>query len=178
MARSLSVNFREAINAQEDGRVAIFLLTVEHDDLDSPSSPLRFSGDPTERVSDVPLVYKTVSRGEDYIYLPMEIVLPDEREGSAPHAQIRISNVNRAVLPMVRSVTTPARAKIELLFYDGESPSSLDDVEIETPWLDIISIRNQAQELSLDLTLNSMTAEMLPTDSFDPAAFPGLFSTL
>lgn len=177
MTRSISANFREAVNAQEDGSVAIFLLTIQHDD-ESPNEPLRFSGDPTERVDDIPLVYKTVSRGDDYFYLPMQIVLPDEREGSAPTAQIKISNINREVLPLIRSVTTPARAKIELLFYTAGSPSSLDEVEVETPWLDIISIRNVAQELSLDLTLNSMTAEMLPTDSFDPAAFPGLFSTL
>jgi hypothetical protein len=214
MARSLSVNFREAMNAPEDGRVAIFLLTIEHDGdvYGSPqtTSPLRFSGDPTELVTDVPLVYKTVSRGEDYFYLPMQIVLPDEREGAAPRAQIRISNINREVLPLIRSVITPARAKIELVFaelaiagngssyfgpaffgprffgasYFGTVPTaqsgsvSYDNVEVETPWLDIISIRNAAQELVLDLTLNSMTAELLPTDSFDPAAFPGLFSTL
>jgi hypothetical protein len=212
MARTLSVNFREAMNAAEDGRVAIFLLTIEHDeggDPGSPSSPIRFSGDPTELVTDVPLRYKTVSRGEDYFYLPMQIVLPDEREGSAPRAQIRISNINREILPLIRSVITPARAKIELVFSEivvatggayfgprffgarhfggryfgmglggGSGGTSYDNVEIETPWLDIISIRNVAQELVLDLTLNSMTAELLPTDSFDPAAFPGLFSTL
>lgn len=168
--RTLSLNFREAINAQESGEVPIFLITIDHDDL---SEPIRLSTDPTERVSDVPLVYKTVSRSEDYIFVPMSVVLPDEREGAAPRSQLRISNVTQAIVTLIRSTTTPARAKIELVL-----ASALDDIEVESPWLDVIAANNAAGEISIDLALNSMTTELLPVDSFDPSSFPGLHARL
>lgn len=168
--REVSLSFREAINAEESGELAIFLLTVEHDDI---PGTLRFSTDPTEMVTDVPLVYRTTSRGEDYFYLPMFVLLPDEREEAPPKSQLRITNVNRSMVELLRSVTTPGRAKLELVL--GSDP---DTVEVESPWLDIISANHTAGELVLELSLNSMTTESMPVDSFDPAGFPGLHATI
>jgi Domain of unknown function (DUF1833) len=166
MTRTLSLNFRQAINAEESGEVAIFLLTIDHVDL---PTPIRLSTDPTERVTDVPLHYRTVSRGDDYTYLPMQVVIPDEREGAAPRAQFRICNVTRELIEFIRSTTIPATAKLELVL-----ASDLDAVEVESPWLDIISVVNSARDLTFDMTLNSMAAEQWPADSMDPASFPGL----
>jgi hypothetical protein len=168
MTRSLSLNFREAINAQESGEVIIFLLTIDHDDLDAP---IRLSTDPTTLVSDAPLQYKTVSRGDDYIYLPMQVVIPDEREDAPPRSQFRICNVTRPLIELVRSTTTPARAKLEFVL-----ASDPDAVEVESPWLDVVSVTSSARDLTFDMTLNSMATEQWPTDSMDPSAFPGLHS--
>jgi hypothetical protein len=169
MSRTLSLNFREALNAQDTGEVAIFLLTIDHDEL---SSPIYLSTDPTERLSEVPLMYGTVSRSVTYIFIPMEIGLPDEREESPPRATFRISNVTRELVSLVRSVTTPAQAKLELVL-----ASDLDTVEVESPWLDIVAATVTALDVSFELTLNSMATEMWPAESFDPSAFPGLFFT-
>ena len=166
MTRTLTLNFREAINAQESGEVAIFLLTIDHPDL---PTPILLSTDPTQLVSDVPLVYKTVSRGDDYIYVPMQVVIPDEREHAPPRAQFRICNVTRDLIQFIRSTTVPATAKLELVL-----SSDLDEVEVQSPWLDIISVVNSARDLTFDMTLNSMATEQWPTDSMDPASFPGL----
>ena len=167
MARTLSLNFREAINAQESGETVIFLMTIDHDEL---SSPILLSTDPTERLSEVPLMYGTVSRYETYIFIPMEVSLPDEREQAAPRAAFRISNVTRELVALVRSVTSPARAKLEVVL-----ASDLDNVEVETPWLDIVAATTTAGDVTFELTLNSMATELWPTDAFDPSAFPGLF---
>jgi Domain of unknown function (DUF1833) len=164
--RTLSLNFREAVNANESGEVAIFLMTITHDDLDEP---IRLSTDPTTLLTENPLAYKTRSRDEDYIYVPMQVVLPDERENAPPRAQFRICNVTRDLIEFVRSTTTPAQAKLELVL-----ASALDEVEVESPWLDIISVANSARDLTFDMTLNSMAAEQWPVDSMDPSTFPGL----
>ena len=174
MSRTLSLNFREAINANESGLVPIFLVEIVHDDMGSPVTPIRLSTDPTTLVSDVPLLYKTVSQGEDWYFVPMEVVLPDERESAAPRSQLILSNISREVVEVMRSVTTPGRAKLRLVLYDGDSPSSIDNVEVESPWLDIVQAMNNAGRLTLDLALNSMTTEMVPTDNFDQANFPAL----
>jgi len=168
--RTLSLNFREAINSEDAGDIAIFLLTVEHDDI---AGTLRFSTDPTTLVSEVPLLYKTVSRGNDFYYLPMFVLLPDEREEAPPKSQLRITNVSRAMIAALRSVTSPARAKLELVL-----DSDLDTVEVESPWLDVIAANNSAGEVVLELSLNSMTTESFTTDSFDPSDFPGLHATI
>ena len=167
MARTLSLNFREALNAQESSETVIFLMTVDHDDL---SSPILLSTDPTTRLSEVPLMYGTVSRGDTYIFIPMEVALPDEREQSAPRAGFRISNVTRELVSLVRSVTSPPRAKLELVL-----ASDLDTVEVETPWLDVVAATTTSGDVTFELTLNSMATELWPTDSFDPSTFPGLF---
>lgn len=167
MTRSLSLNFREAINAQESGLVVITLLTITHADL---AEPIRLSTDPTTRVSTTPLAYVTTSRGDDYYFVPMQIAPPDEKEGAPPRSQIRISNVTREVMQLIRSITTPPKCKMEWVL-----DTDLDTVEIESPELDIVDSNALAGELTLELSLNSMAAEQYPVDSFDPSAFPGLF---
>lgn len=166
--RSLSLNFRAAINAQESGEIPLFLVTISHPSM--TDAPMRLSTDPTIRISDVPLVYGTLSRGQTHIFLPMEVVLPDEQEGSAPRSQFRLSNVTRKMVELTRSVSTPAKAKLELVF-----ASAPDDVEVESPWLNVLSAKTDSAELTLELSLNAMTAELYPAGSFDPAGFPSLF---
>lgn len=167
MSRSLSLNFREAFNAQESGVVPIILLTITHADLDDP---IRLSTDPTELLSSSPRVYGTTSRSNPYYFVPMQLALPDEKEGAPPSTQILVSNVTREVIELVRSITTPPKCKIELVLH-----SDLDTVEIESPELDIVDSNSVAGELTLDLALNSMAAEQYPVDSFDPSAFPAIF---
>lgn len=168
--KSLSINFREAINAQSSDEVPIFLLTVEST---VPVFEGRWSTDPTERVSVDPLLYKTVSRGEDFWYVPMSVVLPSEREDAPPRSQIRISHVTRELVELVRSTTRPARAKLELVL-----GSALDIVEVESPWMRIVTAGIDSQEVALEMSLNSLITEQVPCDSFDPAAFPGLHTRL
>ena len=167
MARTLSLNFREAINAQESGEVPIFLVTFTHAQL---TTPIRLSTDPTTRLSDAPLLYATVSRGTNFYFVPMEVTLPDEREGSAPRSQIKISNITREVTELIRAITTPPKALLELVL-----ASTPDSVEVSSPLLDVLASTTTATDLTLELALNSMQTELVPTDHFDPAGFPGLF---
>jgi hypothetical protein len=167
VSRTVSINFREAFNAQQSGVVPIILLTITHADL---VDPIRLSTDPTELISTSPRAYGTTSRGDEYVFIPMQIALPDEKEGAPPQTQILISNVNREVIELVRSITTPPKCKIEIVLH-----SDLDTVEIETPELDILDSNSVAGELTLGLALNSMAAEQYPVDSFDPSGFPAIF---
>lgn len=165
--RILSMNMREAIFAQNSDEVAVFLLTITHPAL---ATPIRLSSDATQRLSDDPLVYGTISRGEEYLFVGMDITLPDEKDKAPPSSRLVISNVNRELVPLARSISTPAKVKIETIL-----ASAPDNVEVTVPALDMVSLVYDASELTFDLTMDALSSEPYPAGSFTPADFPGLF---
>lgn len=167
MSRTLSLTLRRAMNAQETGEVPVVLLTISH-----PSFPdiARLSSDPTTRLSEAPLKYGTVSRGQTFIFAPFSTALPDDVDQRAPTARFMIENVSRDLVETIRSVSTPATASIELVL-----ASSPDDVEMEFPAFDIRSANYNANIMTLELSIDALTDEPYPAGNFDPSAFPGLF---
>jgi hypothetical protein len=104
----------------------------------------------------------------------MEIAQPDERESAPPSTSLRISGfILPELLELLREITAPIQVKFEMVLL-----SDLDQVEVETPWLDCVAITSASGELVFELALNSMIAENFPVDNFDPASFPGLHSKL
>jgi len=166
--RNLSTTFIDLMRSQETTDGAILLITIDHEDLGSP--PLYFSNDPTTRHTETPLVYKTVSRGEDYFFVPMKISLPSEPQDGAPQASITISNVGQEIIELIRSVLTPASVTIEVVL-----ASDPDTVEITFPTFDLTSVDYDASDVNLTLTIDSMAAEPYPAGAFTPGAFPTLF---
>lgn len=176
MARTLSATFRAALAAQETEEVPIVLITITHADLDTP---LRLSSDPTQRLTDNgsppteldPPVYGTQSRGTDYLFLPMGIVLPDDREDAAPAARLEIDNIGRETIALLRSTTDPALVHMEIVL-----ASALDTVEIDLPELDLVSADYNINTVSVNLAINPLVTEPYPAHRFTPAGFPALFS--
>lgn len=166
--RVLSLNFREALFAQESGEVPIFLMTITHPAL--VDGPIRLSTDPTERLSTTPLKYGTTSRGDVYLYAGVDFTLPDEQDKSPPASKLVIQNVTRDLVPLARSVHTPPAVKVEAVL-----ASSLDFVEITWPKFDMSNLTYDAGQLVFDLTIDSLVTEPYPSGTFSPAAFPGLF---
>ncbi|CAL77421.1 conserved hypothetical protein [Bradyrhizobium sp. ORS 278] len=165
--RVFSLHFRRELFAQESGEVPIFLLTITHPEL---ATPIRLSTDPTSRLSTDPLVYGTVSRAQTYYYAGVALTLPDEQEKSAPASKLTISNVTRELIPLARSVSSPARVDIEMV-----AASNLDTVETSFPGFQMTNLEYDTMELNFDLTIDPLTSEPYPSGSFNPASFPGLF---
>lgn len=166
--RSLSLTMRRALSDQVSGQVAVVLLTISHPVM---SAPFRFSSDPTQRVSETPLIYGTFSRGNFYTFAPFSISLPDDVGERAPVAQIQIENVSRTIVELVRSVSTRATVRIELVL-----ASSPDTVEIAFPQFDLNGVSYNADTVTLELSMDSLSTEPFPAGKFSPAGFPGLFS--
>jgi ABC-type cobalt transport system substrate-binding protein len=166
--RILSLNFREALFAPESGEVPIFLLTITHASL---SEPIRLTTDPTEvATTDPELTYKTESRGNDYLYVGVDVTVPNEEDRSPPASKLTISNVTRDLIPFARSVSTPPAVKIEAVL-----KSDPDTVELEFPQMDMINLTYNAAQLEFDLVIDSLTAEAYPAGTFSPSQFPALF---
>jgi hypothetical protein len=164
----LSLNFRNALFAQESSEIAIFLLTITHPSL---VSPILLSSDPTTRLTTDPLVYGTTSRSNNYLYVGMQVQLPSERDKSPPATQMTISNVDRSIIPLIRSISSPASVKIE-----GVLASAPDTVEFTMPVLEIATADFNAETITFDLLMDSFATEPFPSGSFSPAYFPGLFA--
>lgn len=165
--RILSLNFRQALFSQESGEVPIFLLTITHPSLDAP---IYLSTDATERFSETPLMYRTQSRGVDFLYAGIDITIPDEQDKSPPASKLTIANITRDIIPLARSVNTPPSVKIEAVL-----ASALDDVEMTWPALDMSNLTYDANQLVFDLTMDALVTEPYPAGTFSPAYFGGLF---
>jgi len=167
MSRTVSLTLRTAANAEATGEILIFLVTVTHELLETP---LRFSSDPTERLSVDPLVYGTSSRGDTYSFLPLGLVLPDDSDGTPPAIKLTIDNVSRDMIPLLRSVSTPATVTVELVL-----ASDPDTVEVAWPDFDLVNASYDAGQVSIDLAVNALATEPYPAGSFTPSGFPGMF---
>lgn len=165
--RTLSLNFRNALFAQESGEVAAFLLTITHPSL---AQPIRLSSDPTVRITTEPLVYGTTSRGNDYLFVGMDLALPDEKEASPPASKMMISNVDRETIALARSINSPAEVLIECIL-----ASAPDAIETTIPVLEIINVNYDAAQLTFDLAMDALAIEPFPAGTFSPSSFAGLF---
>jgi len=165
--RVLSLNFRQALFAQESSEVPIFLLTITHPQL---TTPILLSTDPTTRISDEPLVYGTTSRGSTFLYAGVQLTLPDEQDRQAPSSKLTVDNITRDLIPLARSIATPASIMIEAVL-----ASALDTVEMTFPSFQMTALTYDVSTLQFDLTLDALTTEPFPAGDFSPAYFPGLF---
>ena len=167
MSRTVSLTARTAFNAETTGEVPVFLITVDHDDL---ATPFRFSSDPTTRLSVDPLSYGTVSLGVTYNFLPIGMVMPDDSDEAPPAFRITIDNVAREMVPLLRSVDTPATVTIEMVL-----ASDPDTIEVSWPEFDLIQADYDAQSVIIDLAIDSLVTEPYPFGRFSPSGFGGLF---
>lgn len=165
--RVLSLNFRKALFAQESSEVPIFLLTITHPELDEP---ILLTTDPTARITTDPLVYGTVSRSQTYLYAGVDVSLPDEQDRAPPASKLTVSNVTRDLIPLARSISTPAAVRIEAVL-----ASALDTVEMTFPVMDMSNLVADVMTLTFDLTVDALVTEPYPSGGFSPGYFPGLF---
>lgn len=166
--RTISLTMRRALAVQDSGEVAIVLLTISHPIMGGAS--VRVSSDPTQKFSNAPLEYGTISRGNSYIFLPFSVSLPDDVGERAPAAQIQIENVTLQLVELIRSISSRATVRIELVL-----ASSPNTVEVEFPQFDLGGVSYNADTVTLELAMDSMTSEPYPAGTFDPASFPALF---
>lgn len=167
MSRTLSLTLRAAMFAEETGEVPVCLITIAHASL---AEPLRFSTDPTERLSVDPLRYGTTSRGEVYDFLPVAVRLPDDRDEAPPALSLVLDNIDRETIALLRSTVDPAEVTVEVVL-----ASAPDDVEISFPAFDLTEADYAAQTVTLTVAIDALQTEPFPSGSFTPAQFSGLF---
>jgi hypothetical protein len=159
---------------QESSDTLVTLLTI----LDAETGEVlqRLADNFTQRLVGVEyanpedLVYGIVSRGENYVFLPLEITLPSDDISGSSRAQLVIRDATRYITPLVRSLQTPPIITLEIVL-----KSQPDIVEISFSGFYLSSITYSADQVSGELTLVDYQVEPFPVHGFTPSYFPGLF---
>lgn len=169
MTQITSLDFLAAANAEESGVFPILLLTVTHPDL---AEAIRISTDPTQRIieTDSEVIYGTVSNGDNYLFLPMQIKLPGEQEEGLSAMQIELDNVSRDLTAIIRSISTPPSVNVDIVLN-----SDVDTVLASWPEFLMVNVKTTAQSISASLTLETLVREPYPAGTFNPSEFPGCF---
>ena len=154
---TLSTTMQTAMFSQETDDGLLVLLTISHTDL---STDIRVVANGVD----------ITSRGDTYTAIPFDILLPSEDPDSPPKAQLSIDNVSRELGQAIRSISDAATVLIEVVRL--KSP---DDVEISFPALNLRNARFDAGKVTGDLVSEDLVLEPYPSDTFNPAFFPGMF---
>lgn len=121
--------------------------------------------------TDTDIIYGVHSRGNDFIFIPLEVGLPGEQDTGIGACRITINYVTKEAITLVRSsLNKPANVLIELVL-----SSSPDTVEAVFAGFQITSVSYNSQSITLDLTMVNLAREPFPCYNFIPSYFPGLF---
>jgi len=166
MSRSLSATARGAMFAQQTSEVFIVLLTITHPTFDQD---IRVCSDPFELLPDAG-VKGIVSRGNEFLYVPFDIILPQQDSTNSAKATLSVDNVGRALMESVRTADSAIRVKIEVIL-----ASSPDAVEISIDDFRLATVSYDSFTVSGDLSVEYYDLEPFPSKRFTPADFPGIF---
>lgn len=162
MSRNLSLNAIIAIHAQETGEVILPLLTLSH---------------PTEMTETIRIVRNTqaiTSRGNTYLPVMFDVVLPSEGTETIPEVKLTLLNAQTSegvsVAQLLESLGDAPNVLIELIL-----ASSPDTVEYDTGTMKMNGFNFDRGMIETSLTAGDFMNEPFPGDSFSKTNFPGLY---
>lgn len=164
--RDVSPQFIEAVFSQETSDAFIALLTFY---IPNQAEPLRVSSDPTVTlpINGVP---GTVSNGDEFIFLPFDIKLPQSDESGVTSARLTIENIDRRIVQAVRSAGSDISVKLEIVL-----SSNLDYVEYSIENFQLTSVSYNALNVQGDISMEYLGLEPWPSARFTPSYFPAMF---
>lgn len=164
----ISDNLRQVSYAQETDVAVIILLTLRTNDL---PDAIRICSTPVEKFADLgENVYGCTSNGQRYLFLPFNIVLPQDDKTGTVTAKLTIDNVNRQIVQYARETKSAINVDIQVIL-----SNDLDAVELEFKDFKLTNVSYDAFTVSGDLSVDYLGLEPFPCGRFTPSGFPGLF---
>ena len=167
--RTTSTTFREAVYQPETDEVFVLLLTINHDDLGEDIIRLSTDNKDTFTIDSVE-VRGTSSQGYQFLFLPMEIVLPDDSDETISAAKISIDNVDRQILNAIRGLDSAPTITMQIVL-----ASTPDVIEAQFNSFELRDVTADALVISGTLSLGNFLSEPFPGGSMLPSNFPGIF---
>lgn len=172
--RNIPLNARRAHEEpfEDDPEIALFVIT--HPLLDAP---VRLSTDPTERLSEDPLMYGTRSSWdgadpmtEPYLFVLASAEQPSDLEDAPAAGRIRLENIDNRIAETLRAFTSRAEIKMAVV-----RASAVNEPDAEFHDMRLMSASGDAGEVQLDFSRQPIEEEIVPMERFSKARFPGLF---
>lgn len=159
-----------AMFSPDSDAALITLLTIYDPDTNLPT--IRLADNYTQRISETSdeVLYGVVSRGNDFIFLPMQISLPTEEDNTAPKCSIVLNDVTQYLTPTIRGLSGPPKVLLELVL--TSTPSV---VEASFSGFYISNITYNMDSVNAELSMIDYQTEPFPCFTFTPAYFPGMF---
>lgn len=167
MPKYVSLTLREALFAQHTGEVAVVLATLEHDDFEEP---LRFSSDATQRLSDDPLIYGTISQSLTYYFAMMTAILPHDDEKRPPYVTLVFDNVGSDIVSQIRSIQTPIAVTLRVVL--ASAPNNIEEIFTDLHTTDFSWSEGQ---VTLECSQDPLMTEPCPAHRMVKPFAPGLF---
>lgn len=171
----VSINARTTHEAASGGDIEIALFYIEHPDLDVP---IRLSTDPTERLSEDPLMYGTRSSWmgsnvieEPFLFILASAELPSDIEDAPAAATIVLDNLDSSITEVLRSFSKPA--VVSMCVVMDQTP---DLPELEYHGMIMTGASGSINEVSVQISRAAVEDEVVPTARFTKDRFPGLFA--
>lgn len=156
MARTISANARSQIQATETQDVILVVLDINHSSL---ANPIRVVN------NNQNIVYN----GNTYLASSFRFTPPAQEEGELRRATLSISNVDRSLITLVRSITTSPTVTANVVFVGAT-------VEREAgPWdFDLFDVSYNAETITGTLVYNFKPKQTLSTVRVTFRDFPSL----
>lgn len=148
---------RSSMFAEETSDGLLVLLTIDHDDL---VSPIRLVNNNVD----------IISRGEEFIAFPFELILPTNNADTPPKAQLTIDNVSLELGQVIRTISSAPELLIEVIRIND-----FDALEVSFPAFKLKNVRFDVSQIRGELVSEDLQVEPYPSHTFSPAHFPGLF---
>jgi len=164
-----------AMFSSETEQAVVMLLTIYG--LDGTTVIIRLADNFNKRISetDADIVYGVRSRGNNYVFLPMQISLPSETQDGNSNCSINFNFVTPEAIQIIREqLTGPVKVLLELVLTDGTS-NDVNTVEATFSGFYITSASYSATGITLNLGMINYNTEPFPAYNFTPKNFPGLF---
>jgi hypothetical protein len=169
--REIPLSSLQSMYALEADEYPIILISISRE---GEEEIIRMSSDPTERISEDPIGYGTVSEvsGEEqtYVYFPFELTLPQDDGSTIPKMRIAVPNISAEIVWWLRSKLTTPIVTVTIV-----SSVDLDTAIATFPDFEMGSFSGGTLSIQGDLSLSNLEREPFPSGSFCPSSFPGLF---
>ena len=167
----LSSDAIKAMYSSESNQQLITLITITG----SFTPPIRlangFIGRINSLTTDTEIIYGVTSRSNHYIFIPMEISLPQEDDSGIGDCTLTLNYVTAEIISVIRQHLTAATpVTIELILSDNPNT-----VEAIFTGFKIVNIAYDATSISFTLSVINYNREPFPCYNFTPNYFPGLF---
>jgi len=157
VSRDLSDELLSQLNAQDSEDPLLTLITVTHDDIETP---LRFVNN-TENIT---------SRSNVFTAFSFSVGLPADDGQTLKQVQIQIDNTSLELISSFRSITTPLTATVEFVL-----ASDPDTVQLSIDDLTVRSMNYDQSLIRLVLSVDDIMNTALTSEEYSPSLYRGLF---